>query len=395
MSKAKICTLLTCIAAMHLSATLGADAKDGNDVDPRQTSAKEVLILDGETDAILLEKEADKPFPPASLAKLMTMEIVFGALQTGDVTASTEFPVTEHAWRTGGAPSGTSTMFAALKSSVPVDALVKGTIIQAANDAAIILAEGLSGSEARFAERMNERAGALGLKNSHFVNPTGLPAEGQQVTARDLVQLARHIEHTYPELYALYAQPEFEWNGIRQRNRNPLLRLDVGATGMGTGFTEEGGYALVGVTRRADRETFIVLGGLESDKDRANEAKRLLDWVEATFERKVLLGAKDKIGTAAVYGGTNDDVSVVLDKDVVAYIPRNKPEAVKARFIYNGPLRAPIGRGQKIGQLEVSINDQPSVTRDLFAGEDVVLGNFPGRALGAMRELAFGWIRQL
>lgn len=395
MSKGLGLALATLIVAAQLVATGTLDAQESKDPDPRQTSAQEVLIVDGETGAILLEKNADTPFSPASLAKLMTMEIVFAALQNGDLTPDTAFPVSEHAWRTGGAPSGASTMFAALKSSVPVDALVKGAIVQAANDAAIILAEGMSGSEEKFAERMNERAAALGLEKSRFVNPTGLPADGQQVTARDLVRLARHVEQTYPTFYTTYGQPEFEWNGIKQRNRNPLLKLDVGATGIGTGFTELGGYSLVGVTKRNGRETFIVLGGVESDKERAKEAKRLLDWVNTTFERKVLLETSNAVGKATVYGGTAKEVSLVLQGDVVAYVPRGKPDAISARLVYEGPLRAPIAKGDRIGRLLVMIDDRPSITRDLFAGDDVGVGGFPERAFGAAQELAFGWIRQL
>ncbi|WP_245283103.1 D-alanyl-D-alanine carboxypeptidase family protein [Aureimonas altamirensis] len=378
-----------------LALAVPAAAQDAEPSFFNQTKARQALIVDGETRAVLLEKNADVAFGPASLAKLMTMEIVFDALKRGEISLTDSFTVSEHAWRTGGAPSRTSTMFAAVKSSVTVDALLQGAIVQAANDACIVLAEGMSGSEAAFAQRMNRRAAEIGLTGSHFVNPTGLPAEGQSVTARDLVTLARHIETTYPEYYRLYSQPEFEWNKILQRNRNPLLRLDIGATGMGTGFTEASGYSLVGVTERGGRKTFIALGGLASDAERAREAETLLKWANDTFERREVFSADEIVGHATVYGGTVPRVSLRTAEDVVAYVPNASPDLVKAVMIYDGPLRAPIEKGQKIGRVEMRIENQASIVRDLFAGEDVPQGTFSSRALDAAHELAFGWIRAL
>lgn len=378
-----------------LALAVPAAAQDAEPSFFNQTKARQALIVDGETRAVLLEKNADVAFGPASLAKLMTMEIVFDALKRGEISLTDSFTVSEHAWRTGGAPSRTSTMFAAVKSSVTVDALLQGAIVQAANDACIVLAEGMSGSEAAFAQRMNRRAAEIGLTGSHFVNPTGLPAEGQSVTARDLVTLARHIETTYPEYYRLYSQPEFEWNKILQRNRNPLLRLDIGATGMGTGFTEASGYSLVGVTERGGRKTFIALGGLASDAERAREAETLLKWANDTFERREVFSADEIVGHATVYGGTVPRVSLRTAEDVVAYVPNASPDLVKAVMIYDGPLRAPIEKGQKMGRVEMRIENQASIVRDLFAGEDVPQGTFSSRALDAAHELAFGWIRAL
>lgn len=378
-----------------LALAVPAAAQDAEPSFFNQTKARQALIVDGETRAVLLEKNADIAFGPASLAKLMTMEIVFDALKRGEISLTDSFTVSEHAWRTGGAPSRTSTMFAAVKSSVTVDALLQGAIVQAANDACIVLAEGMSGSEAAFAQRMNRRAAEIGLTGSHFVNPTGLPAEGQSVTARDLVTLARHIETTYPEYYRLYSQPEFEWNKILQRNRNPLLRLDIGATGMGTGFTEASGYSLVGVTERGGRKTFIALGGLASDAERAREAETLLKWANDTFERREVFSADEIVGHATVYGGTVPRVSLRTAEDVVAYVPNASPDLVKAVMIYDGPLRAPIEKGQKMGRVEMRIENQASIVRDLFAGEDVPQGTFSSRALDAAHELAFGWIRAL
>ena len=248
-----------------------------------ETAAQEVLLVDGATGTIQLSKNPDTPFPPASLAKMMTMEVVFEAVDSGKLLLSTEFPVSVHAWRTGGAPSRTSTMFADVRSTVSVENLIRGAIVHSANDACIVLAEGMAGSEEAFAETMNQRAAELGLKGSHFVNPTGLPAEGQHVTVRDLVALARHIRTAHPELYKTYAQPDFEWNKIFQRNRNPLLSMNIGADGMETGYTEASGYALLGVTERDGRVTYLAMSGLATSKDRSDEARRLLDWSDESF----------------------------------------------------------------------------------------------------------------
>ncbi|KQT60351.1 MULTISPECIES: D-alanyl-D-alanine carboxypeptidase family protein [unclassified Aureimonas] len=386
---AAICLSLS--PAALVSAAAAADRASA----PVETKARQALIVDGETGAVLFEKDAAAPFPPASLAKLMTMEVVFEALEAGKLSLDQTFPVSEHAWRTGGAPSGTSTMFAGLNSSVPLDALIRGTIVQAANDATIIIAEGMAGSEPGFAGLMNEAAKTLGLAGSHFVNPSGLPAEGQSVTARDLVTLARHIEEHHPNFYAIYAEPSFEWNKIFQRNRNPLLAMGIGATGMGTGYTEASGYSLMGVTDRAGRKTFLALGGLDSIKDRTEEARRLLDWSNDTFERAELFAAKTPFGAASVYGGVVSNVPVETHEPIVVYVPKEREDAVKAEFVYDGPLLAPVEAGQKIGRLSILIDGRESLSADLFAATAVEQGTFASRAMGAARELAFGWIRAL
>lgn len=378
---------LACL--LHLSPALGAEPA------MVESKAKQALIVDGETGAVLFEKDPDTRFRPASLAKLMTMEVVFEAIEAGRLSPTQEFPVSEHAWRTGGAPSGTSTMFAKLNSSVSVEALIRGTIVQAANDAAIVLAEGIAGSEAAFAAQMNETAKTLGLTDSTFVNPTGLPAEGQAVTARDLVRLARHIQAKHRQFYTIYAEPSFEWNKIFQRNRNPLLAMNIGATGMGTGYTEAAGYSIIGVTEREGRTTFIALGGLESIKDRTEEARRLLDWSNASFRRKQLFAAGASVGSATVFGGGQAEVKLVTREAVVAYVPQDRPERVTARVRYDGPLRAPVAAGQQVGEVEVRIDDKVSVAHPLYAAESVDQGTFAARALDAAQELAFGWIRSL
>ncbi|MEF2551346.1 D-alanyl-D-alanine carboxypeptidase family protein [Aurantimonas sp. A2-1-M11] len=366
-----------------------------DDAVPRiETTAREALLVDGKTGTVLFSKNADAPFPPASLAKMMTMEIVFAAITDGSLSLDTEFPVSEHAWRTGGAPSRTSTMFAELKSQVPVSALIRGAIIQSANDAAIVIAEGMEGSEAAFAERMNARARELGMINSRFANPTGLPADDQYVTARDLITLARHIRSTYPALYAIYAEPAFEWNKIFQRNRNPLLSMDIGADGIETGFTEASGYSLVGATRDAGRVTFVAISGTETARDRATEARKLLLWAKDSFATETLFPADEIVGSANVFGGVSGSVALAAREPVEALLPADAPELVSLQIRYLEPLLAPIAEGQAVASLDILVEGEPVLSRDLHAAHAVAAGSFTDRALGAVRELAVGWLRQ-
>jgi D-alanyl-D-alanine carboxypeptidase (penicillin-binding protein 5/6) len=228
---------------------------------PCETKAQQAFLIDAETGTILYSKDPDTQFPPASLAKLMTMEVVFNAVKSGRLSLDETFYVSENAWRTGGAPSRTSTMFAALGSSIRLEDLIQGVIVQSANDGCIIIAEGMAGSEENFAQLMNERAREIGLTRSVFRNSTGLPAEGQFVTARELVRLAAHIWREYPEFYRYYSQADFTWNGIFQRNRNPLLGMNIGADGLKTGYTEASGYAIAGSVERDGRRLFVALSG--------------------------------------------------------------------------------------------------------------------------------------
>ena len=361
-----------------------------------ETAAKVAVVMDGKTGGILFDKNGNAPFPPASLAKIMTAEVLFKALASGRIAPDAAMPVSNHAWRTGGAPSRTATMFAAVRSQVPVEALERGLVVQAANDAAIIIAEGMDGSEQAFAARMNERAKALGMVDSRFVNPTGLPEGGQETTARDLAVLARHVRLTYPDRYALYAQPDFEWNKILQRNRNTLLAAKPGATGMAMGFSEEGGYSIVGVVEGGDgRITILALAGLDKEQTRLRETIALADWAASAFDERTIFSAGSPIAMAPVFGGLTPSVPLVLDTDLVAQIPKRHADRVTAEVHYDAPLRAPIRRGDRIGTVELRIEDRFSLERDLLAGDDVAEGTFAGRAADAIQELAFGWIRSL
>ncbi|MCX2697214.1 MULTISPECIES: D-alanyl-D-alanine carboxypeptidase family protein [Ochrobactrum] len=358
------------------------------------TKAPQVLLLDDKSGTVLLSKNPDLKIPPASLAKLMTAEVVFEALKKGETTLETAYPVTEYAWRTGGAPSRTSTMFAALKSTPTVADLLQGMIVQAANDGAIILAEGLSGDEAAFSKKMNERAQELGLTGSHFVNATGLPADGQTVTLSDLIKLARHIYSAHPEAYTYYAQEAFTWNKIMQRNRNPLLRLDIGADGMATGYTEASGYALVGSAKQNGRRLFLAMSGLTSTKEREEEAKKLIQWGMTSFDAINIYMANDEIGAAQVFGGSASSVPLKVKDSVELLLPKEGRDKLKARITYEGPLNAPVDADTQVGTMQFELNGNVVQEIPLYTAQDVAIGTLSQRARGAVMELATGWLRK-
>ena len=358
-----------------------------------ETRADTALLMDAETGTILFSKDPDKLIPPASLAKLMTMEVVFHALKTGRLTMDDTFLVSENAWRTGGAMSGGSTMFAELGSSIRLEDLIQGVIVQSANDGCIIIAEGMAGSEENFAQFMTERARQIGLERSTFVNSTGLPAEGQFVTARELVKLAHHMWSEYPEYYRYYAQPDFTWNRILQRNRNPLLRMDIGADGMKTGFTTESGYGIVGSVERGDRRLFVAMSGMTSEAQRAEEARRILDWGMRAFEKSDIFPDGSVIGEARLYGGARRTVPLRANGPVSIFVPTMSRDRMSARIVYRGPIDAPVEEGQRVATLRVWIGDTMSQETPLYAAESVGTGQIHQRALDAVQELLVGWLR--
>ena len=358
-----------------------------------ETRAEQAFMIDAETGTVLYSKDADKLIPPASLAKLMTMEVVFNALKSGRLTMDDAFLVSEHAWRTGGAPSGTSTMFAELKSSIRLEDLIQGVIVQSANDGCIIIAEGMAGSEENFAQLMTERARQIGLTKSVFKNATGLPAEGQLVTVRELAMLALHIWREYPEYYKYYSQPDFTWNRIRQTNRNPLLKMDIGADGLKTGFTEESGYAIVGSVDRQGRRLFAALSGLSSENTRAEEARKILDWGVRAFETHEVFAADEVVGQAQLFGGEKGSVALKARAPVAILVPITNRDRLIARIVYQGPLQAPVEAGMPAGTLKVWIGDTLSQETPLFTAESVGTGSLHSRAMDAIGELLVGWMR--
>jgi serine-type D-Ala-D-Ala carboxypeptidase (penicillin-binding protein 5/6) len=358
-----------------------------------ETKATQAYMIDAETGTILFSKDPDKPIPPASLAKLMTMEVVFNAIKAGRLTLNDTFQVSENAWRTGGAMSGGSTMFAELKSTIRLEDLIQGVIVQSANDGCIIIAEGMAGSEQNFAQLMTERARALGLETSVFKNSTGLPAAGQVVTVRELTELALHIWKTYPDFYRFYSQPAFTWNKIIQRNRNPLLAMNIGADGMKTGFTEESGFAIVGSVSRDGKRLFAAMSGMKTDKERAEEARKLLEWGMRAFQRTELFAPGERVGAAQVYGGEASSVPLRADGPVAIFVPITNKERLIARIVYEGPLVAPVEAGTRVGSLKVWIGDTLSQETPLYAADNVPVGPLHRRAMDAVGELLIGWLR--
>lgn len=358
-----------------------------------ETKAARAFMIDAETGTILYAKDPDVRFTPASLAKLMTAEIVFDALKAGRLSRDTTFQVSEHAWRTGGAPSRTATMFAAVKSFVPLGDLIQGAVVITANDACIVMAEGMSGSEAKFTERMNERAKELGLAKSVFVNPTGLPADGQSVTARDLVTLARHIWQTYPEFYPLFAQSEYKWNNINQQNRNPLIKLGIGADGLATGFAEEAGFGIVASAAGDGKRLFLAMSGLATEKERVDEARRLIEWGMRAFRKIEIFAADETVGEAKTFGGEKSRVKLSAHGAVSMLVPAENRDKVIARIVYEGPVEAPVQVGQPVGKLKIWVGDMLTQETPLYAAEAVGVGSLSQRTLDAIEELAIGWLR--
>ncbi|TIL45933.1 MAG: D-alanyl-D-alanine carboxypeptidase [Mesorhizobium sp.] len=358
-----------------------------------ETKAAQAFMIDAETGTVLFSKDADRPIQPASLAKLMTMEVVFNAIKSGRVTLDDTYVVSENAWRTGGAPSGTSTMFAQLKSTIRLQDLIQGVTVQAANDGCIIIAEGFAGSETNFATEMTERARQIGLEKSTFVNATGLPADGQQTTVRELALLALHIWREYPELYRYYSQKDFTWNKITQRNRNPLLAMDIGADGLAMGRSEASGFGIVGSVSQGGRRVIAAMSGLANDRERAEEARKLLDWGLRSFEKTEIFAKDEVVGEAQVFGGAKSGVALKAKAPVVIFLPIANRDKLTARIVYEGPVAAPVEGGQPVGALRVWIGDTLSQETPLFAAETVGVGSLPQRALDAAKELAVGWLR--
>src|SRR5437870_2851004 len=311
--------------------------------------APTAILIEASSGSVLFEKNADELRAPSSMMKLMTAEVVFHAIKEGDIKLTDQYRVSENAWRKGGAPSGGSTMFAAIHSKIPVDDLLHGAIIQSGNDACMVLAEGIAGNERTFAEMMTKRARELGLTQSTFANSNGLPDPGNKMTVRELAKLARHIIQTYPDFYKLFGEREFTWNKIRQQNRNPLLTTLEGSDGLKTGYTKEGGYGMVGSAVQNGMRLIVVVNGLEDPDDRASEAKKMLEWGFRNFEARTLIAADQTVGYAKVFGGESRSVKLTSPEPIKVMVPKNGNEKLIARIIYSGPVRAPVKEGQAVG----------------------------------------------
>ena len=347
-----------------------------------ETRARAALMIDMQTDAVLLDKDADARIPPASMSKLMTLNMVFEALEAGRLSPDDEFRVSAQAFAMGG-----STMFLREGERVKVRDLLRGVIVQSGNDASVVLAEGLAGAEDAFARIMTERAAELGMKDSHFANATGWPDPDQYMSARDLVLLARRIIEQFPEQYALFAEETFEWDGVKQRNRNPLLTLGIGADGLKTGHTEEAGYGLVGSAKRGDRRIVFMIGGLDSAQARAEEAERLANWAFRQFTNETLYAKGQILGVAEVWIGAAPQVTLTVAEDVIVTLPVGARKQIDARVTWDGPIEAPIAAGQRIATLTIRAPEADPIEIPVVAAEDVARGGYLTRLSAAARLL--------
>jgi serine-type D-Ala-D-Ala carboxypeptidase (penicillin-binding protein 5/6) len=358
-----------------------------------QSSAPAAILLDAESDSILYDKNGDQPVAPASLAKLMTLEFLFNEIKQGRVKPDDEYIISENAWRKGGAPSHGSTMFAAIHSRVKVSDLIQGIIVDSANDACMAVAEALAGNETSFGQMLTQRARAIGLETSTFTNSTGYPDPDLRVTAREMAELARHIIQTYPDFYPYFSQRDFTWNNIHQQNRNPLLGMGIGADGLKTGETSEAGLNLVGSAVQDNFRLIVVVTGAKSEKERADEAKKLLDFGFHDFQTRVLFAEGQTVGDAKVFGGDKGYVPLIAPGIVRVMVPRNNSQRLLARIVYTGPIPAPIAKGQPIGKLKVWRGENLALEVPLQAADDVGRGSMSQRAMDGATELMIGVLR--
>lgn len=348
-------------------------------VNALETKARNLILVDYDTGQYLYGKDIDKMIPPASMSKLMTVYIVFSKLSDGSLSLDDTFSVSENAWRKGGAASGGSTMFLSIGDKVRVEDLLKGIIIQSGNDACIVVAENLAGSEEDFAIEMNKMAEKIGLNNSHFENATGLPHPDHRMSVEDLAKLARLLISEFPQYYHLFSQKEFVYHNIRQGNRNPLLYSMPYADGLKTGHTEEAGYCLTASAKKGNRRLIGVMTGLNSNKERSEEAEKIMSWGFREFNNYNILKRGAKIANIPVWYGRQDKVSMVVDENVVRTLKRNQTNEVKVVAVYNSPIKAPIKKGQQLGILKVKIPGKDDIEVPLVAANEVKKVNWWGK----------------
>ncbi len=345
------------------------------------TTARAAYVMDQKTGTVLLSKDADQPLPPASMSKLMTLYVAFEALRDGRLTLDETLPVSEHAMSYGG-----STMFLNTQDRVRVEDLLRGIIVLSGNDACVVIAEALSpdGSEAGFARFMTQRAQQMGMNNSNFANSNGWPAAGHMMSVHDLAVLADRLITDFPEYYPLFAEEEFEFDGrapSNARNRNPLLKLDIGADGLKTGHTQEAGYGLVGSAKQGDRRVVFVLSGLDSTAKRAEEAEAVVNWSFRNFVERTVAKSEEPVAQAKLWMGAEKTVGLVPEGDLTLLFPVLGNKDIKAEVVYDGPINAPVSKGQQLAELVIQPEGLPEIRRPLVAEKDVPLGGFVVRML--------------
>jgi D-alanyl-D-alanine carboxypeptidase (penicillin-binding protein 5/6) len=366
-------------AAAFLAALLPAGAQ------AIETTARQAYMIDAATGTVLLDKDGTKPVPPSSMSKMMTIYSVFDRIKSGRLSLDDEFLVSEKAWRMGG-----SKMFVEVGKKIAVRDLLRGVIVQSGNDATVVLAEGIAGSEGAFADLLNTEAKRIGLKESHFVNASGWPAEGHVMSARDLATLSLRTIRDFPELYKIYAEKRFRWHGIPQSNRNPLLKMNIGADGLKTGHTKAAGFGLAASATRSGRRLVLVLNGMGSMSERKQESARLLEWGFREFNNYTLFHKGDTVENATVWLGTEESVPLIVDSDLTLTLPRTAQRNAKITVSYTAPFAAPIAAGKVLGKLTIAGAGFTTVEVPLKAGKAVDRLGFMGRLLSAVSYLLWG-----
>lgn len=373
------------VLTLAVMAGSGSHARAQDGAAEGMTAAREAYIIDYDTGTVLLEKNAHSRMPTSSMSKTMTMYMVFEALKSGKLALDTELTVSERAWRMGG-----SKMFVEVNNKVKVEDLIRGVIVQSGNDATVVLAEGIAGTEEGFADMMNARARELGMTETHLVNASGWPDPDHYSTARDLTILGRSLIHNFPDYYHYYAETEFTFNNIRQPNRNPLLYRNIGADGIKTGHTEAAGYGLMASGKRDGRRVVMTLNGMENMEMRSNESARLLDWALRSFQNIAIAKAGETVDSVALVMGVKETVPLTVEKDAVVTVPVAVRNDLKVEIVYNGPVIAPVKKGQPVGKLRVDVPRLGVVEHTLVAAEDIdKLGLLAG-TFTKLRMMVFG-----
>ena len=331
-----------------------------------ETLGKQAILLDATTGTVLFSKNPDERMTPSSMSKIMTIYKLFERLKDGGLSLTDTFSVSEKAWRKQG-----SKMFVAVNSRVKIEDLIRGIIVQSGNDATIVVAEGLSGSEGAFADELNETAKQLNMTNSNFVNASGWPDPDHETTARDLATLAVATIKNFPDFYHYYAEKTFTYNGIKQGNRNPAIYRNIGADGLKTGHTEAGGYGLTASAIRKDRRLVLVINGLPTKKSRAVESERILDWGFREFNNYALFKAGETVTEAQIWMGEVGSVPLLIEKELTLTLPRKVRRGMKVKVVMETPVPAPIKKGDVLATLKIELPGRPPLEAPLVSGADV------------------------
>ena len=353
-----------------------------------ETSGKQIILYDMSTDTVLLEKNADMLMSPSSMSKIMTIYKVFEKLKDGDLSLNDKFKVSEKAWRKGG-----SKMFVKLKSRVKVEDLIRGVIVQSGNDATIVIAEGLSGTEEFFADELNKTAKELGMLNSNFTNASGWPDPNHLTTARDLTRLAISTIQDFPEFYHYYEEKTFSFNNIRQNNRNPALFKDLGADGLKTGYTKAGGYGVTVSAVKGDRRLVLVINGLKSKRLRTNETERVLDWGFRNFRNYKLFGAGETVADGAVWMGDEDKIPLITEKKIVMTLSRKQRRNMRVKVLLSTPIPAPVSKGVRLGSLKIDIPGREPLIHPIVSAGSVAKLSFLSKLKVTAKYLLWGELK--